>query len=165
MKLFMKKHYVMWYIKMVMVFISLSSCKTAIKQDALFAQEIDFEVVLEQSNSNIYEKDIREIHSYESLQELYTTIYSTQSPKKEAPFIDFDSKTIVFLNLGQQNTSGYSIRVQSVQKKDNKLVVNYETISPKPYDMVSSVLTTPFQLVMLHGKAETIVFEEFFSEN
>ena len=58
MKLFMKKHYVMWYIKMVMVFISLSSCKTAIKQDALFAQEIDFEVVLEQCNSNIYEKDI-----------------------------------------------------------------------------------------------------------
>lgn len=73
--------------------------------------------------------------------------------------IDFKTKNVLLLHLGQKNTGGYSISIAKIEQKGELLTVYYKINSPKPGENVTMALTNPFIMVELPKTKEVEVKE------
>jgi hypothetical protein len=74
----------------------------------------------------------------------------------EVPIVDFNEKTVVALFMGQKNTGGYSISIESVTIKDNTAIIQVnETV---PEGMAATVMTSPYCIAVI-PKSEYVRFE------
>ncbi len=65
----------------------------------------------------------------------------------EMPAINFKEKTIVAVFMGQKNSGGYSIGIESVTIKDNTAIVQVnETV---PEGMAATVMTNPYCIAVI----------------
>ena len=55
----------------------------------------------------------------------------------------------VYVSLGECPTGGYNIQIREIRKADQTLVVTVKAISPTPDQMVTQVITYPYDLVRL----------------
>lgn len=87
------------------------------------------------------------IKNAEQLEELWALIYGAHMPG--LPQIDFAQNEVLAVFDGSHSTDGYTIRVVSIVDKDLQRVVTIEHTVPAPECQLTSVLTTPFELVVL----------------
>lgn len=73
--------------------------------------------------------------------------------------IDFKTKNVLLLHLGQKNTGGYSIKINKIEQKGDFLTVYYSVNKPKPGENVTMALTNPFIMVELPKTKEVEVKE------
>jgi hypothetical protein len=71
--------------------------------------------------------------------------------------IDFSKNNICILLLGQRNTGGYSIEVESLKLEKEILYIKKKEISPSKGEMVTMVLTNPYCIVVIPKTKQTIV--------
>ena len=63
--------------------------------------------------------------------------------------LSLDGGLAVYVALGECPTGGYNIQVREIRKADQTLVVTIKAISPAPDQMVTQVITYPYDLVRL----------------
>ena len=75
----------------------------------------------------------------------------------EVPLVNFNEKTVIAVFMGQKNTGGYSIGIESVTIKDNAAEVQVKETHPD--GMVTMALTNPYCIAVL-PKTDFVKFLE-----
>ncbi len=70
---------------------------------------------------------------------------------------DLKTSNFIILNMGQKNTGGYAIGVESAVETDKNIVITVKETSPDPNAMVTQALTSPFCVVRINSKKEIII--------
>lgn len=76
----------------------------------------------------------------------------------EPPPVDFGRQMVAAIFMGQQSTSGYSIRVTAVEWDGAGVTVVYATHTPPRGAMVAQVLTQPFEMIRIDRIGTPIQF-------
>jgi protease stability complex PrcB-like protein len=79
--------------------------------------------------------------------------------RKKVKPTDIDSANFVILSAGEKNTGGYSIGIEKVEETDKNIIITVKEEGPKPGEMVTESMTTPFTIVKINSKKE-IIFNE-----
>ncbi|WP_018248568.1 protease complex subunit PrcB family protein [Orenia marismortui] len=73
-----------------------------------------------------------------------------------------DDQLAIYITLGERPSGGYGIQIKQVRKKDNKLLVVVKAVGPAPTDMVTQIITYPYDIVKLPleelGKIKKVIF-------
>lgn len=76
------------------------------------------------------------------------------------PEVDFAQRMAVAVFMGQRPTGGYSVMITSVERIDDRLVVNFRTRSPQPGDVVTQVITSPYAIAIIPASTLPVVFHD-----
>ncbi|MFO7820264.1 MAG: protease complex subunit PrcB family protein [Halanaerobacter sp.] len=80
--------------------------------------------------------------------------------------LSLDGGLAVYVTLGECPTGGYNIQIGEIRKADETLVVTIKAISPAPDEMVTQVITYPYDLVRLSAsEVEDIKRVLFYKES
>lgn len=69
-----------------------------------------------------------------------------------------DEYTYAVAGYGTMGTSGYSICVNSVSLGTDSIYVDIDLLGPKPQEQVAKVSTTPYIVLKMEKRDETVVF-------
>lgn len=73
-----------------------------------------------------------------------------------------DDQLAIYITLGERPSGGYGIQIKQVRKKDNKLLVVVKAVGPEPTDVVTQIITYPYDIVKLPleelGKIKKVIF-------
>ena len=70
---------------------------------------------------------------------------------------DVQKSNFVILNMGEKNTGGYSIAIESAVETEKNIIITVKESSPEPEAMVSQGFTYPFCVVKINSKKEIII--------
>lgn len=70
---------------------------------------------------------------------------------------DVQKSNFVILNMGEKNTGGYSIAIESAVETEKNIIIAVKESSPEPEAMVSQGFTYPFCVVKINSKKEIII--------
>lgn len=70
---------------------------------------------------------------------------------------DVQKSNFVILNMGEKNTGGYSIAIESAVETEKNIIITVKESSPEAESMVSQGFTYPFCVVKINSKKEIIV--------
>lgn len=70
---------------------------------------------------------------------------------------DISNSNYVILNMGEKNTSGYSIGIENVEETDKNIVITIKENAPAQDAMVMPVISYPYTVVKIHSKKEIII--------
>ncbi|MFC0778993.1 protease complex subunit PrcB family protein [Flavobacterium sp. HJSW_4] len=70
---------------------------------------------------------------------------------------DVQDYNYVILNMGEKNTSGYSIDVEKVEETDKNIIITVKENSPAKDVMTMQVISYPYTVVKIHSKKEIII--------
>ncbi|OCL26452.1 hypothetical protein U472_10655 [Orenia metallireducens] len=61
--------------------------------------------------------------------------------------LSFKDQLGIYVSLGEQATGGYGIKIKQVRKQDDKLVIVVKAVGPAATDIVTQVITHPYDIV------------------
>ncbi|SHH02171.1 protease complex subunit PrcB family protein [Flavobacterium defluvii] len=70
---------------------------------------------------------------------------------------DINTSNYVILNMGEKNTSGYTIGIEKVEETDKNIIITVKENNPAPDAMVMQVISYPYTVVKVHSKKEIII--------
>ncbi|HKC62751.1 MAG TPA: DUF885 family protein [Pyrinomonadaceae bacterium] len=73
------------------------------------------------------------------------------------PEVSFDTRAVLVVYQGQKRTGGYGISIAEIRREGNTLVVRVNEQTPKPGEMATEVLTSPFIAVSIPRPPEGTV--------
>jgi len=132
------------------VFLLVSCGATAVKETG---KRPLFEILTQQSDGG------GNIHFYEILTEPneIKMLQNDQQLKNKITAIDVQNSNFVILNMGEKNTGGYSITIESVAETEKNIIINVKESSPDPGAMVTQAITYPFCVVRINSKKGIII--------
>lgn len=147
------------YLKLLLFCSVILACKSQNTSTMASENQPGYEILIQDSHSNIEQAVLKEIQNREELAQLMNQINSTRKPGFPMPEVDFTQQRIGFANLGQKNTGGYSVTIDRVEEKPTQTHVFLRTT--KPGMMATSVITTPFVLFRIdNNKALLLEYVE-----
>jgi hypothetical protein len=76
------------------------------------------------------------------------------------PRLDFSRQMVVAMGLGERPTGGFAVTIVGAEERRGVLYVRYEERRPRPEEMVTQALTTPYHVrVLPRSDAGQVVFE------
>ena len=75
------------------------------------------------------------------------------------PSVDFDRERVIVVALGERRTAGYGVEVTAVEETGDTLRVRYVERRPGLGCVAAQVITTPYQVVAVEGRAMAARFE------
>ncbi|PRX34899.1 protease stability complex PrcB-like protein [Orenia metallireducens] len=63
--------------------------------------------------------------------------------------LSFKDQLGIYVSLGEQATGGYGIKIKQIRKQDDKLAVVVKAVSPAATDIVTQVITHPYDIVKI----------------
>ncbi|MFD1602298.1 protease complex subunit PrcB family protein [Flavobacterium artemisiae] len=70
---------------------------------------------------------------------------------------DTNTSNYVILNMGEKNTSGYSIEVVKVEETDKNIVITVKENNPSPDAMTMQVISYPYTVVKINSKKPILI--------
>ncbi|MBK0368218.1 protease complex subunit PrcB family protein [Flavobacterium agrisoli] len=127
-------------------FLSLFSCQTTQKSTAKKGSL--YEVLTEQSNGG------GNIQFYEILTEPQEIkmLLNDEFLKNKIKESDIQNANFVILNMGEKNTSGYSIGVSKVEETPTEIIVTVQENKPSADSMVMQVVSYPYTVLKINSK-------------
>jgi len=89
---------------------------------------------------------VRDVNAWSNV---WTSISAKVTPAPPAPTIDFATRMVVVAALGQRNSGGYTIRVDSAMTTTDGLTVWTSTIDPGSGCLTTAALTQPVDVASL----------------
>lgn len=142
----------------------LFSCKSS-KEIKLKVSPIVFSEIQTGKNSNYSEFTTKEILNIKELSDVWVNLFAKYDRKPPIPLIDFENKMLIALALGERNSGGYSIQVNSILETKNNININVSENKPGSTCMTSSVMVYPFQLIEIPRTAKRITFTKTVNIN
>ena len=75
--------------------------------------------------------------------------------KKKVKASDIYTSNFLLLNMGTQNSGGYSISIESIQELENDIIVTIKENAPT--GMATTVMTNPMTIVKINSKKNIII--------
>ncbi|MGM0472192.1 MAG: protease complex subunit PrcB family protein [Bacillota bacterium] len=75
--------------------------------------------------------------------------YHNRPYYSEIKKLDLDGKVAFLAYLGSMSSGGYGMQINKILQKDNKIIIRVKYISPDPEESVTSVITYPYDLVVV----------------
>jgi len=72
--------------------------------------------------------------------------------KKKISDSDLETANFIILNMGEKNTSGYSITAERVEETPDKIIVYVKETSPPEDAMNLQVISYPYAIVKINSK-------------
>jgi hypothetical protein len=88
----------------------------------------------------------------------WTAFWKQHSPGQPPPAVDFTRSTVVGIFLGSRPTGGYSVEITTIEREGDTLTVTYREQRPDKADIVTQVITMPYQLVTTARVAGSVRF-------
>ena len=135
----------------ILTFVLFSCGSTSVKKTT--DKKALYEILTQQSDGG------GNIHFFEILS-APNEIKMLQSDKKlknKITPLDVQNSNFVILNMGEKNTGGYSITVDTITETDKNIVISVKETSPEPGSMVTQAFTYPFCVVKINSKKEIII--------
>ncbi|MPZ18348.1 MAG: VWA domain-containing protein [Luteitalea sp.] len=79
---------------------------------------------------------------------------------KPLPKVDFEQEMLVAVFLGRRSTGGYSVRVDSVRREGDGIIVAYREVAPASDAIRTQQLTTPFAVARVVKTDGAVRFEQ-----
>ena len=109
-------------------------------------------------NSGETSKQRLAIRTAQAWKAVWEKTYRNVSSPPEVPKVDFTKDMILAVFMGQKSTGGHSVQIVKVSKTDKGLKTHVREISPKPVDIVTQALTSPFHLVIISSVEGDVIF-------
>jgi hypothetical protein len=77
----------------------------------------------------------------------WSAFWKQHSPGQPPPAVDFTQSMVVGVFLGSRPTGGYSVEITKIEREGDNLTVTYREQRPGKADIVTQVITMPYQLV------------------
>jgi hypothetical protein len=88
----------------------------------------------------------------------WTALWKEHAPSQRPPAVDFTQSMIVGVFLGYRPTGGHSVEITRIDREGADLVVTYRERRPAKSDIVTQVITMPYQLVTIERFAGPVRF-------
>lgn len=85
--------------------------------------------------------------------------YSADTPQ----VIDFEENRVMLVDMGQRNTGGYGVAVESVVDASDHVVVTIVSRVPGQGCMVTQALTNPYEFIKIATNKEVLIQEKLNS--
>jgi len=149
----------------VLLTLVILSCSSTINIDVPIksennANQLLFEVLVEDQIGGYTTPEIRVVKGRESLLKVYGQVNKSRKPGFPIPDIDFSRETIVAVFMGKKNTGGYGVAVEEVREEKGKLIVAIKETKPSSGAMAITVITQPFCIVKINSSNKELVFEK-----
>jgi hypothetical protein len=96
-----------------------------------------------------------------SWQEVWSQIYSRQSPAPPLPAVDFSHEMIVVVALGSHGTGGYQILLTNASEVGNNgTAITVSSTSPGPSCIVTEAFTQPVDIARVPVRDGAVTFVE-----
>jgi hypothetical protein len=79
----------------------------------------------------------------------WTALWKQHAPDQRPPVVDFTRSMVVGIFVGSRPTGGHSVEITRVDREGSDLVVTYRERQPGNSDIVTQVITMPFELVTI----------------
>jgi hypothetical protein len=79
----------------------------------------------------------------------WTTLWKQVGTDRALPKVDFARSMVVGVFLGTRPTGGYTVEITNVQVEGKDLVVTYQERKPGPDELVTQVITSPYDLAIV----------------
>lgn len=119
---------------------------------------VPFEVLVQHSHGGYDQPQIKVIKEPTELQAIYLKINMTRRPGFPIPEVDFDKEMIIALYMGEKNSGGYSITIDSVEETKNELIINVK--ESEPGQIATTVICQPFCIVKMPTTKKEVVFKK-----
>jgi hypothetical protein len=112
-----------------------------------------FEILTEQNNGGA------SIQFYEILSEEkeISMLLNDDNLKRKVKPEDVKTANFIILNLGEKNSSGYSVKVENIQETENQIILTVKEIKPKAGAPVTNVMSNPYTIVKINSKKEIVI--------
>lgn len=134
------------------------SCSGIFRASVDEGKIIEFETLAKGGYGGIEEPVNMVIKDNEKWDSLWNKVYETRTPKPELPEVDFEEEMILAVFMGYCPTGGYSISIENIIEKEERLIVEKKVVTPGPDDMVTNAITHPFHIVKTKITDKEIVF-------
>lgn len=88
----------------------------------------------------------------------WTALWKQHAPDQRPPAVDFTRSMVVGVFLGSRPTGGYTVEITRVDREATDLVVTYREQRPSKSDIVTQVITMPYELVTTDRFAGSVRF-------
>ena len=134
------------------------SCSGIFRTSVDEGEIIEFETLAKGGYGRIEESVNLVIKNYEKWDSLWSKVYETRIPKPELPEVNFEEEMILAVFMGYHPTGGYSVSIENIIEKEERLIVEKKVVTPGPDDMVTNAITHPFHIVKTKKTDKEIVF-------
>lgn len=140
----------------------LFSCKTSEKGKTVKevvkekAETITFKEIASGENAKYKKVKTIIITTQQEMDLAWVKMFNAHSRKPPIPMIDFETNQLLLVTMGEQVSGGHSIKVNSIVKAAEGLVVTIENTKPGESCNTTSALIYPFQLVEM-PKTEAVL--------
>lgn len=86
----------------------------------------------------------------------YKMLLNDDKLKKKITANDITTSNFLILNLGERNSGGYAIAVDSIEETSESIIVTVKEVTPKPGEPVTLAMTYPMCIVKINSKKEVI---------
>lgn len=119
---------------------------------------IVFDEITQGDNGGFMSKKNSIINTPEEFDEVWNEAFSNFMNKPPLPKINFETKLVLLIAMGEKTNGGYSIQVASVTENENDVTVIIQETIPGPTCMTTSAMTYPFQLIEIPATSKKIIF-------
>jgi hypothetical protein len=99
------------------------------------------------------------IHFFEILDEPNEIRMLQNDPKLKNKIseVDIQNSNFIILNMGEKNSGGYKIGIESVLETEKNIIVTVKESSPESSAIVTQSFTNPFCVVKINSKKGIII--------
>jgi|GEM_PF-4117567 len=120
--------------------------------------DLPFTVLHGDSNGNFMEREMIAFDNVTEYEGALSTVNKTRKPGVKAAEIDFSKYTVALLTMGKQNTGGYTIKAERVERTDRNIIVYYSERFPDPRSPVTMALTSPWTMIQFKNEKMPVIF-------
>jgi len=139
--------------------VGLTSCATAGPSGGSDAEQ-RIETVVSDVHSGLDKARREVIRDAASWARLWGEIHGGRTPAPELPPVDFEREMLIAVATGTRPTGGFSIKVQSVTTRGDRLEVAVVERCPESDAMVTMSLTQPVEVVRVAKLAQAPTFRD-----
>lgn len=137
-------------IALCMIFTFIISCKCQKNQES---EKNNFITLYSSDYGGRETESYLVINSQESLNNLFKELYI-----EDFKSVDFAKNNVVALFLGEKNTGGHGIEIESLRTENDTTFIKVKKIKPEPGSMVTQAFTNPYYLAVI-PKTKQVIFE------
>ena len=130
-----------FYMFLSLIFIGCSS--------SMNNSQINYKVLYSGQNSSIENKEFLLIENNTDYITVIEKLNIDESDYDNLLNVNFKSNNVCILFLGERNTGGYSLQVDSIIKKEKTLFITTKENKPEKHSNVTTVITHPFCIISI----------------
>jgi len=128
--------------------------------DSLGLAQLDGGDLASQCNSTFSEPRFQTIRDQQTLNNLYLNLYQSPCTPEDAPQINFENTTVVFIAHELASSGGFSIEISNARLDAGRLVIDVQKNAPGDNCAVTTALTAPYRIYSIAGLYQNVDFNE-----